>query len=266
MHPQLLAQASPAHDWQAVGHGLEHAWIDLAGRFGSWLLLALIASLLLRAWWRRHLYRAVKVLGMAERERLERDLAVAETRTSGEIVTVIVERSDSHPQAHLAAALIAIALFTALLPGAIPITHPILLLGLQFLFACAGYLLSRTLHDVQRLLITDARATQMAEEQAMQEFHRLEMQQTRARTGVLLFVSLLEHRVIVLADEGIHQRVGNASWIQIDRAILDGIRARSLADGLSEGIRLAGALLAEHFPSDGGGENERPNRVVVRRE
>ncbi len=83
---------------------------------------------------------------------------------------------------------------------------------------------------------------------------------------MLVFVSLLEHRVVLLADEGIDAKVDAAFWAETDDAILDGIRRGSLRDGLVAGIHRAGERLSELFPWKEGDRNEIPDRVIVRRE
>ena len=82
----------------------------------------------------------------------------------------------------------------------------------------------------------------------------------------MILVSLLERRVVVLGDEGIDAKVGAEHWKDVDQAILDGIRRGSLRDGLIEGIRRSGAVLAEHFPWRAGDRNELPDRLIVRKE
>ena len=118
----------------------------------------------------------------------------------------------------------------------------------------------------KRVFIFEDRATAVAEEQAFQEFYANGLHKTEAATGVLLFVSVLEHRVIIMADEGIDSKVGAEFWANTDDAILDGIRHGSLRDGLVSGIERAGERLAEFFPWREGDRNEIPDRVIVRRE
>src|SRR5262249_17843272 len=153
------------------------------------------------------------------------------------------------PEACWLAALGALLLGSALLGAWLPWTQPALLLGCQAALGAAGWLLARLLPDLQRTLISERRATEGAEEQALQESHRAGLHRTRHATGVLLFVSLLERRVIVLGDEGIHARVGEQHWTATTQAVLDGIRAGSLRVGLIAGIARCGAVLAEHFPA-----------------
>ena len=83
---------------------------------------------------------------------------------------------------------------------------------------------------------------------------------------MLLFVSLLERRVVVLGDEGIHARVGDSHWTATTKAVLDGIERDSLRDGLLTGIARCADVLAAHFPAQRDDVNELEDRVVVRRE
>ena len=148
----------------------------------------------------------------------------------------------------------------------LPWGRPALLLPTQLALGALGFGLARLLPDFKRLFIFEARATAVAQEQAFQEFYANRLHRTAAATGVLIFVSLLEHRVILLADEGIDSRVDAEFWADTDDMILDGIRRGSLRDGLIAGIRRAGERLAEQFPWQEGDRNEIPDRVIVRRE
>ena len=136
----------------------------------------------------------------------------------------------------------------------------------QLFLGALGWALARALPGFARLFVAEARATAVAEEQAIQEFQRLDLQRTEAATGVLLFVSLFERRVVVLGDRGIDEKMGAEPWGEVDRAILAGVARGELARGLTEGIRRCGEALSTHFPWRGGDRNELPDRVVVRGE
>ncbi len=236
------------------------------GRFGPWVAVIALVALLLRAWWRRERYRAVVVLDEAAQADVRAAVRAAETRTVGEVVPVIVERSDRHPGARWGAALAALLLGSLLLIDILPWTSPILLLLCQLGLGALGALLAAFLPDVQRTFISERRATEVAEEQALQEFVTQGLQETVGRTGVLVFVSLLERRVVVLADEGIASDVADDAWVPVDRAVLAGIRAGSLRTGLIDALQLVGDILAGHAPGTPDDENELADRVVVRRE
>ena len=83
--------------------------------------------------------------------------------------------------------------------------------------------------------------------------------ETRERTGILIFVSLLEHRVVVLADRGIHARVAEGTWDGVVARIVTGIRAGRAEEGLADGIRACGEILAGRLPGRPDDRNELPN-------
>jgi putative membrane protein len=251
--------------WQA-GHALDGSWLGTAGEFVRVLFVVATAALLVRAFLRRGRYRATGVLGEEELRTIHAALGNAEKRTIGEILPVVLERSDRHPGAGWLAALVAALVGSVALGSWLPWEHPALLLLAQLGLGALGYLGARLLPDFQRSFLSSARAAEVAEEQAFQEFHRYELHRTRAQSGVLLFVSLLERRVVVLADTGIDARVRPEHWQRTIALVLDGIRRGSLCAGLVAGIHSAGEVLAEHFPAADGDKNEIPDRVIVRRE
>ncbi len=253
-----------AQSWQAAGHGAATPiWVHVM--HGVALLATLVFLFLVyRAVRLGGRYRAVDVLVDADLAKVHDAIRGAEIHTVGEIVPVVLERSDAHPQGAAIAALLSTLVFSGAFAADLPWDHPPLVLAIQFAFGALGYAVASFLPHFRRLLVTEDRATEMAEEQAYQEFHRLGLQGTEARTGVLIFVSLFERRVVVLGDEGIHAKMGDRFWEGVDGAILDGIAKGSLRDGLIAGIELCGDVLAEHFPWTDGDRNELPDRVVVR--
>ena len=257
---------SAAGDWEAVGHAAPSPWLPWLGSLAVLLFFAWFLLLLVRGALRHGRYRAVAVLTAQDASDIHEAIAAAEKRTVGEIVPVIVERSDRHPGAYWLAALFAVLLFSALLAAWLPWEVPFLLLACQALFGPAGYGLAVLLPGYRRAFISEARATEMAEEQAFQEFYRHGLHRTQAQTGVLLFISLLEHRAIVIADEGIDAKVEPDRWTRTNDAILDGIRAGSLRNGVVAGIESAAEVLEEFFPWEEGDRNEISDRVIIRRE
>jgi putative membrane protein len=80
---------------------------------------------------------------------------------------------------------------------------------------------------------------------AFEAFVTEEVFNTRDRTGVLIFVSLLEHEVLVIGDSGVNARVRENDWNDIVRRIVKGLRSHSATHGLTEAIRMTGDLLVE---------------------
>ena len=95
-------------------------------------------------------------------------------------------------------------------------------------------------------------------------FHQHGLSRTKARNGVLLFISRLEHRVIVLADSGVDGALdADESWQDVVSLVLAGIRKARLADGIVSGVENIGAILARHMPAPPRNLDELPTALVV---
>jgi putative membrane protein len=239
---------------------------QIIGLVGPLVFAAILLFFLVRAAARQGRYRVSREFNDADRGAVREAIAAAERRTVGEILPVVVERSDPHPAAEWLSALCFLLVGSSLLAAWIPWNQPALVLTAQLLMGAVGFALARVLPDFKRLFVFEDRATAVAREQAFQEFYANDLHETEAATCVLLFVSLFEHRVIILADDGIDSVVDAEFWADTDDVILDGIREGSLRDGLIAGVRRAGERLAEAFPWREGDRNEIPDRVIVRRE
>ena len=82
-----------------------------------------------------------------------------------------------------------------------------------------------------------------------------------ADIGILILVSLLEHRVQVLADSGINARVKPGTWDEVVEIILAGIRRGDLCQGLCDAIDRCGEILGREFPIQPDDVNELPDRL-----
>jgi putative membrane protein len=264
MSLSLLSQ-SAQKDW-AAAHELGFDWIGTLGMVGALLFALLFLTILLRALLTAGRYRSADALSEADRNELADEIARAEGGTVGEIVVVVLDRSDRHPGAEWAAGALTLLGGSALLAGWLPWGHPTWFLLAQVALGAAGFLCARALPGFKRAFVSEARATEVANEQALQEFYTHGLHRTQAATGVLLFVSLLERRVVVLGDHGIDAMLDASHWEATDQAVLAGVRSASLKSGLADGIRRAAEVLAEHFPRSEDDRDEVPNHVIVRPE
>lgn len=255
-----------AGDWTAGGHETPFDVLNAIGAAAAWVFLVLFVLVVVRAILVRNRYRADRMLGEADRQTLKTVIRDAERRTVGEICVVVLGRSDRHPGAEWLAAMFVLFLGSALLAAFLPWDRPALLLGCQVLLGGVGFACARALPDFKRRFLSESRATEMVNEQALQEFYGLGLHRTEAATGVMLFVSLLERRAVVLADTGIDALVGDEQWTHTTAAVLNGLRAGSLRQGLEDGLRSCADVLAEHFPWVEGDRNELPDHVEVRPE
>jgi uncharacterized membrane protein len=102
-----------------------------------------------------------------------------------------------------------------------------------------------------------------ARERAIDVFSQLRVWDTEHNNGVLIYLLLADRDVEIVADRGIHARVGSQGWEAICRGMEAAFGAGRFEAGVLDGIQAIGEHLRRHFPSAGGGENELPDRPVV---
>ena len=93
-----------------------------------------------------------------------------------------------------------------------------------------------------------------ARERAVDVFSMLRVWDTEHNNGVLIYLLLADHDVEIVADRGIHARVGAATWETICQDMEAHLRRGDFEQGVVTGIRAVGGCLAEHFPGPGGAE------------
>lgn len=216
------------------------------------------------------------VLTTSELSRLREAVNKAEARTSGEIVPYVVKQSDSYPEAVLKGAmagattalLIAVLIFNFYDGWGFGWLHTGWGTGLLAIVAgAAGGILVAVLPPIRRVFAGTGRLVRSVHLNAMKAFVEEEIFKTRDRTGILLFISVFEHRIEVLGDTGINAKVSSEEWVEVVEHIRDGIKRGRLVEGLIEGIEMCGRLLeksgVEIRPDD---KNELPDAVRFQRD
>jgi putative membrane protein len=115
---------------------------------------------------------------------------------------------------------------------------------------------------VRHRLVPSSIGTAAVRKAAQAQFLAHGVHLTSERTGILIYVALAEHRVEIVADDGIDQKVAQSELDQIADDVVVAARAGALADGLVTAVEDAGKLLSRHFPPPTTNINELPDRVV----
>lgn len=208
-----------------------------------------------------------------EKERISDAIRHAESGTRGEIVTVIARASDGYRYIPtLWAALVALSVpgfyylwqwittdgwmypgaDDAALSGLYPV-QVLVFLGLGMLFQL----------PVCRLWLVPGRVKRgRAARHAREQFFQQKLHLTEGRTGVLVFVSLAEHYVEIIVDEGIASVVDNAEWTASVDEFIEHIRRGDVGHGFERTIEHCREVLWKYFPHDGGKPDELPNHLV----
>jgi uncharacterized membrane protein len=100
-------------------------------------------------------------------------------------------------------------------------------------------------------------------QRAVEVFSQLRIWDTEHNSGVLIYLLLAERHVEIVADRGIHAKVGEQGWREICRAMEARFRAGEFEHGVTEGIGAITGLLQQHFPAQGVNQNELPDAPVV---
>ena len=103
-----------------------------------------------------------------------------------------------------------------------------------------------------------------ARERALEVFSLLRIWDTEENAGVLVYLLLADHDVELVADRGIHRRVGTPTWEAVCRKMEAAFRDGKFDAGTEAGIAAINTLLVDHFPrDDGSNANELPDRPVM---
>jgi putative membrane protein len=219
------------------------------------------------------------VIAPDDQARVTAAVLAAEAATAGEIVTVVAARSDKYHDAALHWAVLAMLLVPAMLawrpdwamrasglfgdgwtlPAAgVPFVAALIAMTLAFLLV--RLLLS---FEPLRLALTPGwTKTRRVRRQAVALFRVGAERRTRGRTGVLIYLSLAEHRAEIIADAAIHDQVAEDVWAEAMAALLGPVRDGRAGDGLAAAVARVGAVLTEHFPREERDVNEIPDRLI----
>ena len=106
-------------------------------------------------------------------------------------------------------------------------------------------------------------AGQTAQQRAIEVFAKLRVWDTEHNNGVLIYLLLADREVEIVADRGIHVKLGTQVWEEICREMETAFRAGQFEMGVVTGIQRVGEHLARHFPASRNKSNEMPDSAVV---
>jgi putative membrane protein len=202
----------------------------------------------------------MSMFSKAEAERVAAVVGEVEQRTAGEIVVAEVPTSDDYGEVRLFAAVVLGLLAAAGTHVGWPALPVGAVLAIQFGAGVVAWLISG-LSPVLRAMLPRGRAEHAVARAAELAFLEHGLFATRDRTGVLIFLSELEHRVVILGDKGIHERIQNPGWSELVTSLVAAIKQRRTAEGVCSVITRLGETLARDAPVRPDDTNELPNYV-----
>jgi len=188
----------------------------------------------------------------ADLDRITATVKEAESKTSGEIVPYFVDQSDDYRVASWRGGVTAGAtamLLSLLVHTVVNIWFAYSMFELSATIAVGfglGVFLVRIIHSFRRFFAGPSLMEHRVSQRASLAFLSEEVFNTRERTGILIFLSFFERKVVVLGDAGINAKARPEDWEGIVRTIVQSMRDGKPADGLVEAIRQCGTLLQKH--------------------
>jgi putative membrane protein len=196
-------------------------------------------------------------------DRLEARVTEVEASTSAEIVVVLAGQSGGYRDLAVIGGSIA-ALVALLLLLYLPIRFPAAsVVPLTVLAGVAGAALLMSRPALLRPFALEGRKRQQVRDAARVSFVDEAVSATRERTGVMIYVSLLESMVEVLPDHGLDRRLARGSWNALVEAAQAPLAAGNWEQAVDDLLVGAEPLLAEHFPCSEDNPDEIPNRPRV---
>ena len=207
--------------------------------------------------------KADKFFTAEEKERLKTTTQEAESRTIGEIVVMVVDRSDHYIEAEVLGGVLLGSLLSLILDLLFLHSSIWSYVPLSFLFFFPCRFLFQRIDILKRLFIGIRRKEEAVRLRAERAFFEKGLYKTKKNTGVLFFLSLLERKVWVLADKGIYEKMDEKTLNRYAHEVSRGIREGQACEVLSKAIQEIGVLLSRHFPIIPDDTDELPDDVMT---
>ena len=198
----------------------------------------------------------------AEKERIRQSVQAAEKTTSGEIAVMLVDASDRYREAEFIGAVGLAGLVALILSIAFHHLTIWFYIPVTFVFFFPFWYLVWKIPQLKLPFVSRRRAAEAVRERAVFSFYRKSLHKTRHETGILIFISLLDRKVVILGDRGINEKIEQGFWRTLTVRLSAGIQEGRTMDGLTEVIARCGEELRKHFPVAPDDKNELADDII----
>ena len=198
-----------------------------------------------------------------EQKKIEAAIFEVETRTAGEVAVMVVDQSDTYPEARILAGVLLGSLLALIVADLSFADSLWFFVPAAALFAMLIGWGVKFLPQVLRVFIPGTRLESRVQDWAVRAFYEKGLYLTRDDTGVLFFLSLFERKVWILADKGIYTKISQEKLQEYAAEMAKGVKEGRAAERLCSEIKNVGDILAEHFPIKPDDTNEISNKIIV---
>ncbi|KQC09334.1 MAG: hypothetical protein APR54_03680 [Candidatus Cloacimonas sp. SDB] len=216
-------------------------------------------------------------LSDADRKAVSDTIAQSESKTSGEIAVAVTKESYDYAIYETVFALLGGFLYFVIMSFFVSeielmlqsmfwnysVNYLVLFYGFSTFMVIAILYFLANISALDRLIVPPKIRRIKVRERAVRHFMESGVYNTRDRTGILIFISLLERRVELIADSGIAVKISQEKWNNIVEIIISGIKKGELTLNLNRAIKECGILLQEFFPIKKDDTNELSNEIDI---
>jgi putative membrane protein len=196
-------------------------------------------------------------------DRIHAAVTELERHSAAEVVVKVVAESADYPDlpwrfgaAGVLAAMVASAAMTAADP---PLDTGKVLIGLAAA-GLVGYFVGDLLRPLRRWMLSQGRLDRAVAAAARLAFHDEALERTRHHTGVMVYASVLEDRVVVVVDRALEGRAPGAAWNRLNTV---GAPGTPLLERLLAVLAELGALVATIAPRRDDDVNELSDAPLI---
>lgn len=207
-----------------------------------------------------------KLLSDADQKRIKEAVQAAEQTTGAEILPVVVRRSSAIGHLPLLLALMILIVFMEVdttLGAPLHAWHPWSFLVYALIAMIIGAVLAKW-PWLQRALTPNEDEARQVAERASLEFYLAKQKFPSENPVILIFLSLMEHRAVVLADPNLNEHITGEHWQRVVDQIIPDLRKGRIADAIISGITAANAIIPKAARRDAPGGNQIPDHVIVK--
>ncbi|HEU0310751.1 MAG TPA: TPM domain-containing protein [Sphingomicrobium sp.] len=218
-------------------------------------------------------------LSTEDHARVSAAIAAAEEKSDGEIIAICADQSDAYHDVGLhwaVLAMVAVLAFFAAMPQQLIAWYDRLhgwsvepglreLLTLLLFFALLKFLAVLFIlkwRPLRMLLTPGSTKTRRVRRRAIMLFRTGAERRTIGRTGILIYLSMAEHRAEIVGDEAITKVTTPETWGEAMTALLAEVKAGRPGNGIVAAVEQIGEVLAVHFPKTGEDTNEIPDKLI----
>ncbi len=195
------------------------------------------------------------------KQKIEKAIFEVEKKTSSELVAVVTEKSGEY----LYISLLLTSLASLLIPFGLLFFAPDMEAKSIYEAQLLGFMLFMVLFNVPKVLfylLPKSVFVKAAKFKAYETFRILGLQKTRNYQAVMIFVSLYEQYIEIIADSAISAKIDNALWQSMIDAFVEKVKNEAFEEGYLQAINEVGALLVHHFPIEKEDKNELSNGLI----